>query len=67
MVGQFGFVNGSQVGMGPPPPGTLLGVSTTVVVFEERFPLNANAMTRVSNEIRIAFDISKSPSKVVGG
>jgi hypothetical protein len=67
MVGQL-VVKGLQVGIGPPPPGTLLGVTDDeAAVFDKRFPKNTELITRVSIEIRIVFAISKSPSEVVGG
>ena len=60
-------MNGLQVGIGPPPPGTLLGVMEAIVeVLDEEFPAKAAAMMRVSANIRIISFIDTSPSKVVG-
>ena len=58
--------NGSQVGIGPPPPGTLLGVTEAIVaVAGDEFPAKAAAMMRVRANIRIISFIDRSPLKVV--
>jgi hypothetical protein len=49
--------------MGPPPPGTLLGVmAATVGVLGEEFPAKAAVATRARAEMRIMSFISRSPS-----
>jgi hypothetical protein len=65
MGGQF-CVNGLQVGIGPPPPGTLLGVMEATVEFlGEEFPAKAAARMRVRASMRIISFIDTSPPKVV--
>jgi len=55
-------LNGLHVGIGPPPPGTLLMSATVVeVLFASGFPVNAAATIKASAEMRMACFIGKSP------
>jgi hypothetical protein len=60
--GQFGVVKGLQEGIGPPPPGTLLGMLLAIMVLLGlELPAMAAATTRVRAVTRINNFISRSP------
>ena len=58
-MGQLGLLKGLQAGMGPPPPGTLLGVmEATAEVRATELLARAAAAIRVRAQMRIISFIS---------